>query len=92
MKKFTHFHHLKISDNDTLDLLCFDGKLRYKKGDNTYSSLAAKTVKDDRASENYVWRSTMEKLRKEGMVLEERDGGWMIIETANDKVDDGIER
>jgi len=25
-------------------------------------------------------------------VLEERDGGWMIMETANDKVEDGIER
>jgi hypothetical protein len=25
-------------------------------------------------------------------MLEERDGGWMIVETANDKVEDGIER
>jgi hypothetical protein len=25
-------------------------------------------------------------------VLEERDSGWMIMETANDKVEDGIER
>jgi len=26
------------------------------------------------------------------MVLEERDGGWMIVKTANDRVDDSIER
>jgi hypothetical protein len=25
-------------------------------------------------------------------VLEERDGGWMIVETANDKLEDGIKR
>jgi hypothetical protein len=75
MKKFSRYHHLKISDDDTLDLLRFDGKLRYKIQDDTYSSLAAKTVKDDGASENYVRRTTMEMLRKKGAVLEERDGG-----------------
>ena len=75
MKKFTRYHHLRVSDNDTLDLLRFDGKLRFKKNDDTYSSVAAKTAKDDGASENYVKRETVEKLKKKGAVLEERDGG-----------------
>jgi len=92
MKKFTHYHHLRISDNDTLDLLHFDGKLQFKMGDDTYSSLAPKTVKDDGASENYVRKATIEKIRKKGTVLEEREGSWMIVQTANDRVDDGIER
>ena len=33
----------------------------------------------------------MEKSKKNGAVLEERDGGWMILETANDQVEDSIE-
>jgi hypothetical protein len=43
------------------------------------------------ASENYIIRETEEKLQKKG-VLEERDGGWMIVEMLNDKVEYGIER
>jgi hypothetical protein len=92
MKQFTCDHHLRVSDNDTIDLLCFDGKLWYKKNNDTYSSLAAKTAKDDEASENYVKRETVEKLKKKRAVLEERHGGWMIVETVNDKVEDSIER
>ena len=92
MKMFTRYHHLRVSDNDTLDLLRFDGKLRFKKNDDTYSSVAAKTAKDDGASENYVKRETVEEFKKKGAVIEERDGGWIIVETANDKVEDGIER
>jgi hypothetical protein len=91
-KKFTYYRHLRVSDNGTLDHLRFDGKLRYKKMNDTYSSLAAKTAKDDRASENYIKRETVEKLKRNGAVLEEREGGWMIVETANDKVEDGIQR
>jgi hypothetical protein len=34
----------------------------------------------------------VEKLKKKGAVLEERDGGWMMVEMANDKVEDSIER
>jgi hypothetical protein len=34
----------------------------------------------------------VEKLQKKGAVLEERDGGWMIVEMANDKLEDGIKR
>jgi hypothetical protein len=92
MRKFTHYHHLRISDNDTIDLLHFDGKLRFKRNNDTYGSVAAKTAKDDRAAENYVKRETVEKLKKKGAGLEERDDGWMIVEMANDKVEDSIER
>jgi len=74
MKKFTCYRLLRISDNDTLELLRFDGKLQFKKADDTYSCLATKTVKDDGASENYMRRATIERLRKKGVVLEERNG------------------
>jgi len=33
----------------------------------------------------------VEKLRKKGAVLEERAGGWTIVETVNEMVEDGIE-
>jgi len=61
MKKFTRYHHLRVSDNNTIDLLHFNGKLRYKNINDTYGSLAAKTAKDDGASENYPKRETVEK-------------------------------
>jgi hypothetical protein len=92
MKRFTRYHHLRVSDNDTLNLLRFDGKLRYKNNNNTYSSFVPKTAKDDGALRNYVKRETVEKLNKKCAVLEERDGGWIIVETANDNAEDGIER
>jgi len=85
METVTHYLHLRICDNDSLGLLRFDGKLRFKKGDETYCSLAAKTVNDDGAWDNHVRRATLYKLREKGVVLEERDDGWMIIETANDR-------
>jgi hypothetical protein len=34
----------------------------------------------------------VKKLKKKGAVLEERDSSWMIVEMANDKIQDGIER
>jgi len=92
MKKYTLYHHLRVSDDDTIDVVCFDGKLPYKKNNDPDRSLAAKTAKDDGASENYVKREIVEKLSKKGAVLEVRDGGGMIVETANDKVEDDIER
>jgi hypothetical protein len=92
IKRFTHYHHLQVSDNDTLDLLYFNGKLRYKKNNNTYSSFVAKTVKDNRASENYVKREIVEKLKRKDSVIEVRDSGWKSVETVNDMEEDGIER
>jgi hypothetical protein len=92
MKKFNYYHYLQVSENNTLDLLHFDGKLQYKNNNATYSSLVAKTAQDDGALENYVKRETVKKLKKKGAVLEERDSSWMIIEMVNDKIQDGIER
>jgi hypothetical protein len=63
MKLFTRYHCLRVSDNDIIYLLRFDGKLQYKKNNDTYGSLAAKTAKDDVASENYVKRETVEMLK-----------------------------
>jgi len=92
MEMFTHYHQLGIRDIDTLDLLQFKGKLQFEMGDDTYCHIAAKTVKDYGASENYVRTNTPERIRKKGVELEERDGGWMIVETANDRVENGIQR
>jgi hypothetical protein len=44
------------------------------------------------ASENYVKIETLEKLKMNDVVLEERDCGWMIVEMVNDKIKEGIER
>jgi len=74
MKKFTRYHLLRVSDNDTIDLVCFGGNLRYKKNNDTYGSLATKPAMDDGASQNYVKRETVQKLKMKVVVLEERDG------------------
>jgi len=92
MRRFACNHHLQVSDTNTIELLHFAGKLRYKQYNDSYGSLAAKTAKDNGASENYVERETVEKLTKTGGVVEETDGSWMIVEMANDKVQDGIQR
>jgi len=92
MKKLTRYHHLRVSDNDTIDLLRFDRELQYQKNNETHGSSAAKTAKDNWASENNAKRETVEKSKTKGRVLEERDGGWLIVETANAKVEDSIER
>jgi hypothetical protein len=92
MTKFTRYHHLRVSENNTIDHLHFDTKLRYIMNNDRYGSIAAKTAKEDGASEKYVQRETVEKLKKTGAVFKERDGGWMIVEMASDKVEDGIVR
>lgn len=50
------------------------------------------TVRDDGTSENCLRKTTIKSVRKKDSVLEESDGGKMIIATANDRVDDGIDR
>lgn len=62
MRKFTHYYEVRISDNDTLDMLYSDGKLQFKMGDDTYHSLVSKTVKGDEALGNDARRATNEKL------------------------------
>jgi hypothetical protein len=61
MEKFTHYHQLRVSDNNTIDLLRFNGKLQFKKNNGTYGSVAAETGKEHGALDNYVKRK-LEKL------------------------------
>jgi hypothetical protein len=49
-------------------------------------------VTGDGALTNHVRRAEIKKWRKMDVVLEERDGGWMIVETANNRIDNGIVR
>jgi len=54
IKTYTRDHHLRVSDNNTIDLGRFDGKLRYEKNICKYGIVAAKTAKHAGASETYV--------------------------------------
>jgi hypothetical protein len=49
-------------------------------------------VKDDGASENYVGRKFIDELKHQGATLQAKEAGWMIVETANIKAEDGIEK
>jgi hypothetical protein len=94
-KRLTRFHRSQITrDSDVVaDLLRFRGKLRYRdvrRGE--WHSRAAKLLKDDGASENYVSRSYVEDLQARGAQLEIEDDGWMMVETANANVEDVVER
>jgi hypothetical protein len=55
-KRLTRFHRLQITrDSDVVaDLLRFKGKIRYRDARGVWHSRAAKSLKDDRASENFV--------------------------------------
>jgi len=92
IKRCTCYQNLTVSDNYTVELIHFDWKLWFSQGGDTYSSLTAMTVRDDGTSENCLRKTTIKSVRKKDSVLEESDGGKMIIATANDRVDDGIDR
>jgi len=49
-------------------------------------------VKEDGASENYVGRKFIEELKRQGAALQAKEAGWMVVETANIKAEDGIEK
>jgi hypothetical protein len=94
-KSFTRYHRLQITrlSDSVADLLRFRGKIRIRdvtRGE--WHSKAAKTVKDDGASENYVSRSFIERLRSQGANLEVEDAGWMVVEIANANTQDSIEK
>jgi signal transduction histidine kinase len=75
-----------------VDLLRFNGKIRYQTKGGWWSSKKARVVKDDGASENYVGRKFIEELKRQGAALQAKEAGWMIVETANIKAEDGIEK
>jgi len=93
-KFFTRYHHLKVSklDDSVADLLRFNGKVRYQMKGGWWSSKKARVVKDDGASESYVGRKFIEELKREGGALQAKEAGWMIVETANIKAEDDIEK
>jgi len=75
MKRFTCYHHLRVSDNDTIDFLRFDPKLQFKQNNDRYGNLAGKTAKDNGSSEDYIKRETRGMLKMNFAVLGERDSG-----------------
>jgi len=93
-KFFTHYHHWKVSklDDSVVDLLRYNGKIRYQTKEGWWSSKKARVVKDDGASENYVGRKFIEELKRQGAALQAKEARWMIVKTANIKAQNGIEK
>ena len=93
-KIFTRYHHLKVSklDDSVVDLLRFNGKIRYQTNGGWWSSKKARVVKDDGASENYVGWKLIDELKLQGATLCAEEAGWTIVETANINAEDGIEK
>jgi hypothetical protein len=91
-KFFTGNHHLKVSklDDSVVDLLRFNGKVRYQTKGGWWSSKKARVVKDNGASESYVGWKFNDELKCQGATLCAKEAGWMIVETANIKAKDGI--
>jgi len=75
-KFFTHYHHLKASklDDSVVDLVRFNGKIRYQTKGGWWSSKRARVVKDDGASENYVGWKFIEELNAKGLPCRQRRG------------------
>ena len=93
-KFFTRYYHLKVSklDDSVVDLLGSNGEIRYQTKGGWWNSKKATVVKDDGASENYVGRKFIEELKRQGATLQAKEAGWMIVEMANLKAEDGIEK
>ena len=49
-------------------------------------------MKDDGASENYVGQKFIDQLKRQGATLQAMEAGWMIVETAIIKAENGIEK
>jgi hypothetical protein len=75
-----------------VDLLRFNGKIRYQTKGGWWSSKKARVVKDNGASENHVGQKFTDELQRQGVALRAKDAVWMIVETANIKAEDGIEK
>jgi hypothetical protein len=73
-------------------MLRFNGKIRYQTKGGWWSSKKARVVKNDGASENNVGRKFIEELKCQGAALQAKEAGWMIVETANIKAEDGIKK
>jgi len=93
-KFFTRYHHLKVSnlDDSVVDLLRFNGKIIYQTKGGWWSSKKARVVMDNGASENYVGQKFIDEQKGQGAALQAKEAGWMIVETANIKTEDGFEK
>jgi len=91
---FIPYHHLKVSklDNSVVDLLRFNGKIRYQTQGGWWRSKEAGVVKDDGASENYAGQKFIEEPKCQWAAIQAKEAGWMIVDTANIKAEDGIEK
>jgi len=49
-------------------------------------------VKDDGASENYVGQKFIQELKRQRAAQQAKEARWMIVQTANLKAEDGIEK
>jgi hypothetical protein len=61
MGKVAHCQYPGINDNNTADPLCVNGKLQFKKRDDTDSWEAVKMVTGDGALTNHVRRAEIKK-------------------------------
>jgi len=94
LKFFTCYHHLKVSklDDSVVNLLRFNQKIRYQTKGGWWGSKKATVVKDDGASENYVGRKFIEEPKRRGATRQAKVAGWIIVQMANIKGQDGIEK
>ena len=80
-KFFTPYHHFKLCklDDSVVDLLRFNGKIRYQINGGWWSSKNARVVKDNGASENYVGQMLIQELKRQRAILHAKEVGWMIV-------------
>jgi len=74
-KFLTCYHYLKVSklDDSVVDLLRFNGKIRFQTKGGWWSSKTASVVKDDGASEHYVGWKFIEELKCQGAALQAKE-------------------
>jgi hypothetical protein len=56
-----------------------------------WSSKMARVVKNDSMSENDMRRKIIDELTLEGAAFQAKEAGWIIVEMANIKAEDGFE-
>jgi len=76
-KFFTRYHHFKVSklDDSVVDLVRFNGKIRYQTKGGWWSSKWARVGKDDGASEKYVGRKFIDELKCRWAALQAKKAG-----------------
>jgi hypothetical protein len=93
-QSFTCYPHLKITklDDSVVALLRLNGKLRYQIPGGWWGSKTARVVKDDGVSETNVRWMFIEEFKRQVASLQAKEVGLMIMEMANIKAEDDIEK